>query len=359
MIVLILKFDLILQFAFINTLEYWDSSECRPKKIHLEDCTENNECLDSELTVCAGDGKCRCREGNYLSKDVKSCVRQLGEFEKCEQSEMCLGEMTCSSYHECTCGQDEYFKNTTNECVTKKSLNGYCDRHNECSDQKNLICLNNECSCPNLTYTWDTNDKKCKFTYTIECVENDECDESKGLRCTDYLQRCNCPSNQSGKICDCKKNDQYWNGLECVNRKSFSSSCTSSSECRNELICLDNMCRCQFFERRDGNECNRRCPEVAVFYGGKCYFFSEVTRAANQARGYCENLNVGSEDWELAEIRNGMQSEFTSYLRHNSITDAFWIMDDDDDRIKNFRIDSFNTDISSSTQLKVICVEDD
>lgn len=314
--------------------------------------------MDSELTECAG-GTCKCHTGNYFNIDFKSCVPQLGEFQKCDTDDMCLGQMTCSNFHECTCGEDKYFKNTSNVCAEKKSLNGYCDRQNECSDKKNLICLNNECSCPSETYTWDTDNHKCRFTYTIECVNDNECDESKDLKCRDYLERCNCPSNQSGKICDCRRNVQYWNGFECMNRKSFSSSCNFTTECRNELICLDNMCRCQFFEKRDGDECRRRCPEQSLFFRDKCYFFTQSTRTASQANNLCESLNVGDRSWEIAEIRGGIENEFTSYVRYNKITEAFWILDDDDGVIKNFNVDSFKTNIPASTHLRVICTDDD
>ncbi|RNA04905.1 prion-like-(Q N-rich) domain-bearing 25 [Brachionus plicatilis] len=308
--------------------EYWDLNECKPKKIYMEDCSQNIECLDSEQTKCSSDGKCRCPEGHYFSKEARSCVKQLVEWETCEENEMCLSEMSCNQYA-CSCGQDKFFRKTTNKCIEKKSLNAYCNKDDECSDKKNLLCLNKNCSCSKEKYTWNTNAKRCKLTYSMECNDHDDCDESKGLQCIDYLDRCFCPSNKSGKICDCKKNEQYWNGLKCISKKSFSNSCKMSSECRKDLVCLDSMCRCQFYEKEN-----------------------KVSKSASEADSYCKSLTVGSEDdWKLAKISPGIENEFASYVRHRNIKGDFWIKDKNG-KMKNFRINSFYNDITLKTPLK-------
>ncbi|RNA31430.1 hypothetical protein BpHYR1_038765, partial [Brachionus plicatilis] len=122
------------------------------------------------------------------------------------------------------------------------------------------------------------NDWQCSSLKGLTC-QNDDCNTSKNLTCTDFTNRCNCPSNETFKICDCSNSvDKYWNGSSCVDGKSYSLFCYSSFECKvkqEKLTCRDNICQCEENEKFELNECIEKCPVGQV--GSFCNIDSDCS----------------------------------------------------------------------------------
>ena len=256
----------------------------------------------------------------------------------------------------CICETDKYYHQETHQCFNQKTFKQQCSKDDECLVKENLKCLNDECSCENSTYTWDSDLKSCKYTYNIICINENDCSKSSKLKCKDYTERCMCPSDKSGKICDCERNKEFWNGFNCVKKKSFGHSCQNSFECNDELVCLDNNCRCEFYQKKEGGDkCKNECYVDTLYYNGKCYCFTNETKMASDSEEYCKKSKpCSNKDFNIANIKNiNIETEFTQYLRHLGSEEAYWIKYDGD--FKNFRINKFNSDIQEHINLRIIC----
>lgn len=130
------------------------------------------------------------------------CVSRLSENEACLSVEMCFGQMNCDPIENiCLCEQDKFFSNSTLECTEKLSINQSCKSDSQCFF--GLKCQQNKCSCISNYLTWDSFTKQCRLSYSKSCNSSYDCNSNENLVCSDFSNRCNCPSNSSLKICDC------------------------------------------------------------------------------------------------------------------------------------------------------------
>ncbi|RNA31585.1 prion-like-(Q N-rich) domain-bearing 25 [Brachionus plicatilis] len=330
-----------------NTMQFWDGFECISKKRHLQSCNENSNCLDSDLTECLS-SICSCPTGKYYNETNQRCQPRLGQSESCFNTTMCLEGLTCDLSHVCSCPIDQFYINSSVGCSQKKLVNSSCNSDYECSVSKGLTCQNNLCQCSPTTHTWNSNE--CKKTYDQSCNSDDECNSLEHLFCIDQTNRCNCPSTQTGKICDCKKSeDKYWDGLSCKNTKSFGAACSDPYECSSskELTCLNEVCRCDLDKtyKTSSQKCepSPTCSFNAIYYDGVCYHFSIENQLADdvQSKG-CNQLknNNGqgtNSGWTQAVVHNsGVRDFFKNHLASISSKHVYWLdkrdkMDDNND----------------------------
>ncbi|RNA20905.1 hypothetical protein BpHYR1_000841 [Brachionus plicatilis] len=248
------------------SLEFWNGNKCQSKKRHMETCNQKSECLDSDITNCLNN-ICSCPTGQYYHEGLSKCVTRLGEFEVCDNDTI---------------------------MQSKKSINSMCDNDWQCSSLKGLTCQSNRCLCTLNTHTWDTTNEECRLTYsTLSCISDDDCNTSENLLCTDFTDRCNCPSNETFKICDCSNSvDKYWDGSSCVDGKSYGLFCNSSFECKvkqEKLTCRDNICQCEENEKFELNECIEKCPVGTQILNDQCLDFSTAAdeKSIGQVGSFC------------------------------------------------------------------------
>ena len=257
---------------------------------------------------------------------------------------MCLEAMFCHSFSKsCSCEENEYFSNLTQECKIKKSINYICDNDWQCMEKKGLTCQNNRCLCRPQSHTWDKNKNECKISYsTLSCNSNDDCNTSENLICSDFNNRCKCPSNETMKICDCLISDKYWNGEVCVDAKSFGLPCNHSFECKikEKLSCRSNICQCENNEifNNEDNICKELCPDDSVLFGNQCFFFSTSEEKSDDAEKRCNNL-YGNKNWNIAIVKDLETNKFLKeYFQNINSTEPYWL---DSIEVKNGKEDQW------------------
>ncbi|RNA45075.1 prion-like-(Q N-rich) domain-bearing 25, partial [Brachionus plicatilis] len=212
--------------------EYFNGIKCVQKKVYLDQCTESQQCLDSELTFC-NSTYCVCQETEYFL--INKCVPRVAELETCYYTEMCLKDMVCNGTN-CMCLGNKFYDSTTNKCTDQKIVNNYCDKDLECRSDLGLVCTGNRCICGSSSHTWSNTNQKCLLTYSKRsCLTGDSCNPDQNLKCIN--DQCNCPIASVDGMCDCSStegSEEFWNGSFCSSAKNYSGHCLCHCLCNTE-----------------------------------------------------------------------------------------------------------------------------
>ncbi|CAF1114690.1 unnamed protein product, partial [Brachionus calyciflorus] len=333
-----------------NNLYYWSeaAAACLPKKRYSQTCESNNECLNSDLTICKDDKYCLCEDSKYFTGF--SCQTRVEEFESCLNNgltfdDKCRSPMYCDSVNGCKCVGYYYFDEVIGNCVDMVATSGgKCEKLHHCRTDLKLECdlTNKKCVCQT-GYTWSATQKECKLTYltNVMCGSNSDCNLSEDLVClTSLTNSCNCPTLSQLRRCDCVRTtsmETYWDDSlsipKCVPAKVYSSECTESYECKTKIektMCIDEKCDC---EQPGGwlaaqNIC-KKCKTNDIFFGTKCYHFSTGTSSGNSANSRCYDYARGT----LIKIDS---NDLIEFVLDNTDPGQYWVngrrRGDDSDR---------------------------
>ncbi|RNA11843.1 prion-like-(Q N-rich) domain-bearing 25 [Brachionus plicatilis] len=371
-----------------NTLYFWDDSvkECVAKKRYSLPCSSDNQCLDSETTICKNNQNCLCTDTKYFNG--VNCIDRVGELISCTYDDMCKIPMYCDSNDGCKCLGDYFFSTLYESCIEKISSQiGLCEANHHCRTDLNLECdlSTNMCKCMT-SYTWSSSQNSCELTYTKgECDSDSDCNLSEGLVCYDQsYYSCDCPTSSVRDFCDCPRSnaqEMYWDSSlaspQCVVAKAYLEECSNDFECRTNIEktkCINQVCSC---EEPGGwlpaSQICKKCNNGDIFFDteGLCYHFSTDQKDGDDVDDDCtlakiknfdildfiiENADPDNKYWINGRKRgDGRYTYFDSNeLINSAVCPNF---DVDNERMLNYDpdIECFKNDVDDDDDLRYIC----
>ncbi|CAF0938100.1 unnamed protein product [Brachionus calyciflorus] len=239
-------------FCSCMPLMYWSTSKCEFKKSINQSCSGlNPACQNYARLSCTSNNICECDTTEYWVQN--KCQKPVGINQYCNLTTYrCKANLECQETIEnnsiCQCPSGSYWTGST--CSPIKTYNQSCDAWNiPCDYTKNFKCLQ------------DGSGTSCLTSYS-------------GFRCTcistEYLSAGSC-GNVTDLKCVCEKT-KFWNGSQCVDKKTFGITCNNQCQCISSLICYVT-CNCgpNAFYQNSTQTCVQ-CPPGFTINGLYPYF---------------------------------------------------------------------------------------
>ncbi|RMZ93301.1 prion-like-(Q N-rich) domain-bearing 25 [Brachionus plicatilis] len=150
----------------------------QPNGLYNQSCSSRS--CENKLGLKCIEGTCLCPENHfYLDK----CYTPSSLDGICRQDDHCKQDefLVCGIGSKCSCSYDRYWNGKINRCSLRKTFNEACDG-DEC--QSTFVCQSQICRClDNERFYYDGNNCMPKKTYSQSCGVSSECLDSEKTRC--------------------------------------------------------------------------------------------------------------------------------------------------------------------------------